>query len=467
MKGMVYIMSDTIAAISTAVGEAGIGIVRLSGKDSIEIANKIFKGSKVEELKKAENRKLTYGHIFDPENKEIIDEVLIAYMKEPYTYTRENMVEIYCHGGIISVRKILEIVLENGARLAEPGEFTKRAFLNGRLDLAQSEAVIDLIRAKTDKSFQVSLNQLEGNLSKKIREIRGILLEMLAHINASIDFSEEDDIDDIAYGQLEEKARIVRDEIERLLKTADRGKILRDGLNTVILGKPNVGKSSLLNSILRENRAIVTDIPGTTRDIIEEYVNIDGIPLKIIDTAGIRTTDDIVEKIGVDRAIDMVEKADLIIAVFDISSELTEEDFEIIEIVKNKNAIVLLNKSDLPRKYERDYFEQLLPGKKIINTSILKGIGIDVLEEEIKNIFYSGGVNIESDIVVTNMRHKNQLVKAKKNIEDGLEGIQAYVPLDCLEVDIKACWENLGEISGDTVSEDILDKIFSDFCIGK
>lgn len=467
MKGMVYIMSDTIAAISTAVGEAGIGIVRLSGKDSIEIANKIFKGSKVEELKKAENRKLTYGHIFDPENKEIIDEVLIAYMKEPYTYTRENMVEIYCHGGIISVRKILEIVLENGARLAEPGEFTKRAFLNGRLDLAQSEAVIDLIRAKTDKSFQVSLNQLEGNLSKKIREIRGILLEMLAHINASIDFSEEDDIDDIAYGQLEEKARIVRDEIERLLKTADRGKILRDGLNTVILGKPNVGKSSLLNSILRENRAIVTDIPGTTRDIIEEYVNIDGIPLKIIDTAGIRTTDDIVEKIGVDRAIDMVEKADLIIVVFDISSELTEEDFEIIEIVKNKNAIVLLNKSDLPRKYERDYFEQLLPGKKIINTSILKGIGIDVLEEEIKNIFYSGGVNIESDIVVTNMRHKNQLVKAKKNIEDGLEGIQAYVPLDCLEVDIKACWENLGEISGDTVSEDILDKIFSDFCIGK
>ncbi|NLY67120.1 MAG: tRNA uridine-5-carboxymethylaminomethyl(34) synthesis GTPase MnmE [Tissierellia bacterium] len=460
-------MSDTIAAISTAVGEAGIGIVRLSGKDSIEIANKIFKGSKVEELKKAENRKLTYGHIFDPENKEIIDEVLIAYMKEPYTYTRENMVEIYCHGGIISVRKILEIVLENGARLAEPGEFTKRAFLNGRLDLAQSEAVIDLIRAKTDKSFQVSLNQLEGNLSKKIREIRGILLEMLAHINASIDFSEEDDIDDIAYGQLEEKARIVRDEIERLLKTADRGKILRDGLNTVILGKPNVGKSSLLNSILRENRAIVTDIPGTTRDIIEEYVNIDGIPLKIIDTAGIRTTDDIVEKIGVDRAIDMVEKADLIIVVFDISSELTEEDFEIIEIVKNKNAIVLLNKSDLPRKYERDYFEQLLPGKKIINTSILKGIGIDVLEEEIKNIFYSGGVNIESDIVVTNMRHKNQLVKAKKNIEDGLEGIQAYVPLDCLEVDIKACWENLGEISGDTVSEDILDKIFSDFCIGK
>ena len=460
-------MTDTIAAISTAIGEAGIGIVRLSGKDSIEIANKIFKGSKIDELKKAENRKLTYGHIIDPKTNEIIDEVLIAYMKEPYTYTRENVVEIYCHGGIISVRKILEAVLESGARLAEPGEFTKRAFLNGRLDLAQSEAVIDLIRAKTDKSFQVSLNQLEGNLSKKIREIRNTLLEMLAHINASIDFSEEEDVDDVTYMGLEEKARLVKDEIERLLKTADRGKILRDGLNTVILGKPNVGKSSLLNSILRENRAIVTDIPGTTRDIIEEYVNIDGIPLRIIDTAGIRTTDDIVEKIGVDKAKDMVNRADLIIAVFDVSSELADEDFEIIEIIKDKNAIVLLNKSDLPNKYDKDYFTELLPGKKIINTSILEGVGIDILEEEIKNIFYSGTVNIESDIVVTNMRHKNQLVKAKKNIEDGLEGIKANMPLDCIEVDIKACWENLGEISGDTVSEDILDKIFSDFCIGK
>lgn len=460
-------MSDTIAAISTAIGEAGIGIVRLSGKDSIEIANKIFKGNKIDDLKKAENRKLTYGHIINPETKEVIDEVLIVYMKEPYTYTRENIVEIYCHGGIISVRRILEAVLESGARLAEPGEFTKRAFLNGRLDLAQSEAVIDLIRAKTDKSLQVSLNQLEGSLSNKVREIRNTLLEMLAHINASIDFSEDDDIDDLAYAQLEGKATIVREEIEKLLKTADRGKILRDGLNTVILGKPNVGKSSLLNSILRENRAIVTNIPGTTRDIIEEYVNIDGIPLKIIDTAGIRTTEDVVEKIGVDKARDMVNKADLIIAVFDVSNELTDEDYEIIDLIKSKTSIVLLNKSDLPKKYDEEYFLNLLPDKKIISTSILKGMGVDILEEEIKSIFYSGDIEIESDIVVTNMRHKNQLVKAKKNIEDGLEGIQANLPLDCIEVDIKACWENLGEISGDTVGEDILDKIFSEFCIGK
>ncbi|HHV46455.1 MAG TPA: tRNA uridine-5-carboxymethylaminomethyl(34) synthesis GTPase MnmE [Tissierellia bacterium] len=459
-------MSDTIAAISTAIGEAGIGIVRLSGRDSIEIANRIFIGNKVKSLDEAENRKLTYGHIVDPETGQIIDEVLIAYMKEPYTYTRENVVEIYCHGGVISVKRILEAVLSCGARLAEPGEFTKRAFLNGRLDLAQSEAVIDLIRAKTDKSLQVSLSQLEGGLSKRIRDIRNMLLEMLAHINASIDFS-EDDVEDMGYEELENKARLVKDEIEKLLRTADRGKILRDGLNTVILGKPNVGKSSLLNSILRENRAIVTNIPGTTRDIIEEYVNIDGIPLKIIDTAGIRNTEDIVEKIGVDKAKEMVNKADLIIAVFDISNELSDEDYEIIEIIKDKQAIVLLNKSDLPKKYDKDYFEKLLPDKTIIYTSILEDIGVDALEEEIKRLFYSGDIDIESDVVVTNMRHKNQLIKAKKNIEDGIEGILANVPLDCIEVDIKACWENLGEISGDTVGEDILDRIFSDFCIGK
>lgn len=463
---MVNDMSDTIAAISTAIGEAGIGIVRLSGRDSIEIANRIFIGNKVKSLDEAENRKLTYGHIVDPETGQIIDEVLIAYMKEPYTYTRENVVEIYCHGGVISVKRILEAVLSCGARLAEPGEFTKRAFLNGRLDLAQSEAVIDLIRAKTDKSLQVSLSQLEGGLSKRIRDIRNMLLEMLAHINASIDFS-EDDVEDMGYEELENKARLVKDEIEKLLRTADRGKILRDGLNTVILGKPNVGKSSLLNSILRENRAIVTNIPGTTRDIIEEYVNIDGIPLKIIDTAGIRNTEDIVEKIGVDKAKEMVNKADLIIAVFDISNELSDEDYEIIEIIKDKQAIVLLNKSDLPKKYDKDYFEKLLPDKTIIYTSILEDIGVDALEEEIKRLFYSGDIDIESDVVVTNMRHKNQLIKAKKNIEDGIEGILANVPLDCIEVDIKACWENLGEISGDTVGEDILDKIFSDFCIGK
>ncbi|MBZ2175694.1 tRNA uridine-5-carboxymethylaminomethyl(34) synthesis GTPase MnmE [Schnuerera sp. xch1] len=459
-------MSDTIAAISTAIGEAGIGIVRMSGENSLDIADKIFRGSKVDSLKRAKNRRLTYGHIVDFNTEEIIDEVLIVYMKKPYTYTRENMVEIYCHGGIISVKKILELLLETGARLAEPGEFTKRAFLNGRLDLAQSEAVIDVIRAKTEKSFNVSLDQLEGSLSNKIKEIMTILLEMIAHIEASIDFP-EDDVEDLAYDELREKAIIVKQEIEMLLNTSDRGKILRDGLNTVILGKPNVGKSSLLNAILRENRAIVTNIPGTTRDVIEEYVNIDGIPLRIVDTAGIRSTEDLVEKIGVDKAKEMVDESDLVIAVFDASDRLTDEDYEIIDIIKNKNSIILLNKTDLPNKYDETYLKKLLPNKEIIITSIVKGLGLNKLEDTIKDMFYSGELEVESDVIVTNIRHKNQLVKAKKNMEDGIEGIDLNMPLDCIEVDVKSCWENLGEISGDTVGEDILDKIFSEFCIGK
>lgn len=459
-------MTDTISAISTAIGEAGIGIVRISGKDSIEIANKIFKGEKIEKLKDGENRKLIYGYIIDPEKDEIIDEVLIVYMKGPYTYTREDMVEIYCHGGIIPVRRILELTLKYGARLADRGEFTKRAFLNGRLDLSQAEAVIDMINAKTDKSYDVSLNQLEGSLSKEIREIRDILLNMIAHIEVSIDFPDED-IEEVTYDQLEEDAKKVYEKIDNLLSTADRGRILRDGLNTVILGKPNVGKSSLLNAILRENRAIVTDVPGTTRDIIEEYVNIDGIPLKIVDTAGIRDTEDLVEKIGVDRAKEMVDKADLIIAVFDMSEDLSKEDEKIIDIIRDKKSIILLNKTDLPVKLDEKQIRKMLPDKKIINTSIVKGIGLDELINSIKDMFYSGEMDIKNEVVITNVRHKNQLLKAKNNIEDGLEAIKLNMPLDCIEVDIRNCWKNLGEISGDTVTEDILDKIFSEFCIGK
>ncbi len=459
-------MTDTISAISTAIGEAGIGIVRMSGKDSIEIANKIFKGEKIEKLKDGENRKLIYGHIVDPEKDEIIDEVLIVYMKGPYTYTREDMVEIYCHGGVIPVRRILELTLKYGARLADRGEFTKRAFLNGRLDLSQAEAVIDMINAKTDKSYDVSLNQLEGSLSKEIREMRDILLNMIAHIEVSIDFPDED-IEEVTYNQLEKDAKKVYEKIDNLLSTADRGRILRDGLNTVILGKPNVGKSSLLNAILRENRAIVTDVPGTTRDIIEEYVNIDGIPLKIVDTAGIRDTEDLVEKIGVDRAKEMVDKADLIIAVFDMSEDLSKEDKKIIDIIQNKKSIILLNKTDLPVKLNEKQIRKILPDKKIINTSIVKGIGLDELINSIKDMFYSGEMDIKNEVVITNVRHKNQLLKAKNNIEDGLEAIKLNMPLDCIEVDIRNCWKNLGEISGDTVTEDILDKIFSEFCIGK
>ena len=456
----------TIAAISSAVGEAGIGIVRMSGKNSLHILEKLFIKKNKEEQLAMENRKLTYGHIVNPMDGSIVDEVLVVYMKSPYTYTREDIVEIYCHGGAISVKKILELLLENGARLAEPGEFTKRAFLNGRLDLSQAEAVIDLIRAKTDKGYDVSLNQLEGSLSSEIKKIQNILLNMIAHIEVSIDFPEED-IEEVTYDELKVKADGVREDIEKLLNTAERGKILREGLNTVILGKPNVGKSSLLNAILRENRAIVTDVPGTTRDIIEEYVNVDGIPLKIVDTAGIRDTEDLVEKIGVDRAKEVVEDADLIIGIFDASRELTDDDKEIIELIKERKSIVLLNKTDLPNVYNSDDLAKILRNKKIINTAIAKGEGIEELEKTIVDMFYSGDVEVKDEVMVTKLRHKDQLLKAKKNIVDAINGIELNVPLDCIEVDVKNCWTNLGEISGDTVSEDIIDKVFSEFCIGK
>ena len=457
-------MSNTIAAISTAVGEAGIGIVRISGSDAINIGNSIFRGINTKQLNVGDNRKLIYGHIV--EGEEIVDEVLITYMKEPFTYTRENMVEIYCHGGIIPVRKVLELLLRSGARLAEPGEFTKRAFLNGRLDLSQAEAVMDIIESKTDKSYEVSLKQLEGSLSHKVRDIGDLLLAMIAHVEVSIDFPDHE-VDEITYEEMIRDAKTVKEEIEKLLATADRGKILRDGLNTIILGKPNVGKSSLLNAILRENRAIVTDIPGTTRDIIEEFINIDGIPLKIVDTAGIRDTEDIVEKLGVDRAKDTVEMADLIIAVFDASRELTKEDYSIIELIKDKKTIALLNKSDLESAYDEEYLKKQLNGKRVISSSITTGVGVDLLENSIKDMFYSGQIEIDSGIIVNNMRHKNQLELAFKSIASALVDIEAGVPLDCIEVDLRNCWEDLGEITGDSVAEDIIDKIFAEFCLGK
>lgn len=459
-------MESTIAAISTTVGESGIGIVRMSGKDSLSIASKIFKGKKTKNLKDAENRKITYGHIFDPTDGNLVDEVLIVFMKAPFTYTREDIVEIYCHGGIISVRKILELLLANGAVMAERGEFTKRAFLNGRLDLSQAEAVIDIIKSKTELSYKLSLNQLEGGLSSEIKRIMDELTEMVAHVEVSIDFPEED-FEEITYDELELKSKKILDEIDNLLNTSERGRILREGLNVVILGKPNVGKSSLLNSMLRENRAIVTDIPGTTRDTIEEYMNIDGIPLKIVDTAGIRNTENIIEKIGVDKAKNLLETADLTIAVFDSSKELEEDDYEIINMIKDKKGIALLNKMDLDSKLTMEDLKKLIPEMKIIPTIISQKIGIQDIENNIKDMFYGGKVKIKNDIMVTNIRHKKKLIDAKKNISDAYTGIISKVPLDCLEVDLKSCWTNLGEISGDTVTEDILDKIFSEFCVGK
>ncbi|AFS79918.1 tRNA modification GTPase MnmE [Gottschalkia acidurici 9a] len=458
---------DTIAAIATPPGEGGIGIIRISGKDALDIGNKIFLNRDKKTLKDLEERKLNYGYAINPKSSKKIDEVMIVFIKGPKTYTTEDVVEVHCHGGTIPVRRILEAVLESGARLAEPGEFTKRAFLNGRIDLAQAEAVMDLISAKTDSSFDVSLKQLEGSISKEVSNMMSTMLEMLAHIEASIDFPEEHDVDEITYGQLEDGGKSILEKIEKLLDTVYTGKVLREGLKTVILGKPNVGKSSLMNAILRESRAIVTDIPGTTRDIIEEYVNIKGIPLKIIDTAGIRETEDLVEKIGVDKAKEILENSDLSIVVFDVSRELDDEDLEIIELVKHKKSIVLLNKTDLPKKIDEEDIKRYLPNTAIINTAIVAGRGIDILEDTLKSMFLSSEIQIKDNTIVTSVRHRNQLLKAKENMKDALESINLGVPIDCVEVDIKNAYENLGEITGDTVGEDIIDKIFKDFCIGK
>ncbi len=456
----------TIAAIATAPGEAGIGIVRLSGEKSFEIAEKIFKPTKGKTLREYQSRRLTHGHIINPLNNKVIDEVLITYMKAPYTYTAEDVVEINCHGGIVPVKKILEIVIKMGAALAEPGEFTKRAFLNGRIDLSQAEAVMDMIQAKTEKGFDIALSQLEGTLSHEVGEIRHSILEMMAHITVSIDFP-DDDIEEITYKDLENRANKIHTRIEKLLKTADTGRIIREGLNTVIVGKPNVGKSSLLNALLRESRAIVTEVPGTTRDIIEEFVSIQGIPLKIVDTAGIRETEDIVERIGVERSKEIFNKSDLIIFILNASEPLSQEDETIIELVKNRQAIILLNKTDLPMILDISKVKALLPGKPIIKISLIDGTGLDELESSIVNLVYGGLVKSKESSLITNVRHKNALERAQNSIYDAMVAIKDNLSLDFVEVDVKNCWESLGEITGETLEDDILDKIFSSFCIGK
>lgn len=458
------INSDTISAISTATGEAGIGIVRMSGDEAVNIANEIFKPIGKKALIEADNRKLIYGHIYD--NDKLIDEVLIVKMIAPHTYTREDVVEIYCHGGIISVRNILKLTLSKGARLAEAGEFTKRAFLNGRLDLTQAEAVIDLIKSKSETSYEMSIKQLEGSLSGKINEIREEVMGMAALIVANIDFP-EDEIVEATYKSLKDDAENVINSLNKLIDNSNRGKLLRDGINTVILGKPNVGKSSLLNSLLRDERAIVTNIPGTTRDVITDYVNLDGILLKITDTAGIRDTFDEVERIGVSRAKEAINDSDLIIAIFDGSSEFTQDDREIVNLIENKRSIILLNKSDLERKVSNEEIDKLLGGRKYFDVSILDGREIATIEDEIKDMFFKGEIKESSDVYVNNLRHITALKEAKSAMEDVLLDINQEMFLDLLEVNLEVALASLGEITGDTTTEDVLDKVFSEFCIGK
>ena len=457
-------IDDTIAAIATAPGEGGIGIIRISGEKSLQVAQSIFKSKSGKMIKDYNARTLIYGTVVD--NEKVIDEVLVAYMKGPNSYAAEDVIEINCHGGFISVKKILELILSKGVRLAEAGEFTKRAFLNGRIDLSQAEAIIDVIKSKTDMAHEVAQSQLEGSLAKKIKDLRMNVTEVLAHLEVSIDFAEED-VEEITYQTLEEKALELRNEIKKLYDTAESGKILRDGLKTVIVGKPNVGKSSLLNSILGENRAIVTDIAGTTRDVIEEFVNIKGIPLKIVDTAGIRETEDVVEKIGVEKSRESFSTADLVIMVLDASRKLSEEDMEILESLKNKKTIVLLNKMDLEPQIELEKIEEFVNSEDIIKISALKHQGIEELQDKIEAMVYHGSVKNSSNLMITNSRHKDALFKAYESINDAISAIEQRMPYDFIEVDFKNIWDYLGYINGDTVREDLLDTIFANFCIGK
>jgi tRNA modification GTPase len=457
--------NDTIAAIATFPGNAGINIIRISGDDALHIAEKIFvkKGIKSDDCNNLKPRYLHYGHVTDNQGK-MIDEVLLSYMKGPNTYTREDVVEINCHGGVISAKKILEAVLLLGCRPAERGEFTKRAFLNGRIDLTQAEAVIDIINSKTDSSHAISVNHLEGRLSKEINNIIEKIMDILANIEVNIDFPEYDE-DEITISDAKKFCEEISNKIDKLISTADTGKIFKEGIKTVILGKPNVGKSSLMNFLLNENRAIVTEIPGTTRDTIEEYVNIKGIPLRIIDTAGIRDTEDKVEKIGVEKALGKVDEADLVMMLFDSSRELETEDEKILDYIKNKKTIYIKNKTDLENKLDLTGYEDI--EKEAINISVVNNLGLDEIIEKLNSMFFEGAINLESELIINNARHKNLLINAKNSLHEVLESINNGMTIDFVEIDLKEAMENLGLIVGKSVSDDLVDKIFNEFCIGK
>ena len=457
-------MEDTIAAIATAPGEGGIGVVRISGEKSRAILEQIFSREKNEY--DIIPRMMHYGFVRDNFSGELIDEVMAVYFKEPYSYTAEDVVEIQCHGSMVSLRKILSLVLKNGARIAESGEFTKRAFLNGRLDLSQAEAVIDLIRAKSDKSFYVALHQLEGNFSKEIRHIRAELMNSLVNITVNIDYPDED-IEQLTFENLVSDLTSVRVKIEKMLQTSDTGRIMSEGLKISIIGKPNVGKSSLMNALLKETRAIVTSVPGTTRDTIEEMLTIRGIPVKLTDTAGIRETEDLIEKIGIEKSKEAFNNADLIIFMADRSRALDEEDFSILNHIRDKKAVVILNKTDLPSAFDSVELEKHLPEACIIEASVANGDGIEELENVVENMVYGGEVKQSDSMMVTNVRHKNLLEEADTSLGDAIEMAKACQPLELLEIDASRAYECLGAIIGEAVEEDIINEVFARFCLGK
>lgn len=455
---------DTICAIATALGEGGIAIIRVSGDKALDIVSKIFKSYSGQDIKTMKSYTMKYGHIYDIDNEELIDEVIISFMKGPKSFTAEDTVEINCHGGVVSTNKVLEAVIKAGARLAEPGEFTKRAFLNGRIDLSQAEAVMDIIKAKTDLAMKSALMQSTGHLSTQINKQREYMLNILALVEFAVDFTEDDEeVDPSIPLKVAESLEKSIGEMKTLLRGADEGKLIREGLSLAIVGKPNVGKSSLLNALLREKRAIVTDIAGTTRDVIEEYINLDGIPVKVIDTAGIRETEDVVEKIGVEKSKEKLKEADLVLLVLDTSRELDQEDRDIIESVKDKKCILILNKIDLEWKIEEDIIDSF---ENVIKISAKEEIGLDELKQTIKNLFFNGKIDAES-LIISNSRHKQALYRALENAESALVRVKNNEYLDLISIYVTASLRALGEITGSELEEDLVNKIFSDFCVGK
>ncbi|ESA55040.1 TPA: tRNA uridine-5-carboxymethylaminomethyl(34) synthesis GTPase MnmE [Streptococcus pyogenes] len=451
---------DTITAISTPLGEGAIGIVRLSGTDALAIAQSVFKGKNLEQVA---SHTINYGYIIDPKTGTIIDEVMVSVMLAPKTFTRENVVEINTHGGIAVTNEILQLLIRQGARMAEPGEFTKRAFLNGRVDLTQAEAVMDIIRAKTDKAMTIAVKQLDGSLSQLINDTRQEILNTLAQVEVNIDYPEYDDVEEMTTALLREKTQEFQSLLENLLRTAKRGKILREGLSTAIIGRPNVGKSSLLNNLLREDKAIVTDIAGTTRDVIEEYVNIKGVPLKLVDTAGIRETDDLVEQIGVERSKKALQEADLVLLVLNASEKLTDQDRALLNLSQDSNRIILLNKTDLEQKIE---LEQL--PDDYIPISVLTNQNINLIEDRINQLFFDNAGLVEQDATyLSNARHISLIEKAVQSLEAVNDGLALGMPVDLLQVDLTRTWEILGEITGDAAPDELITQLFSQFCLGK
>ena len=457
-------MEKTIAAISTASGNSGIGIIRISGKETFNIIDKIFKPKNKSD--KIKGYSIKYGNIVNPKNNEVIDEVLVSYFVAPKSYTTEDMCEINSHGGMCVERKILELCLKNGAEIAEAGEFTKRAFLNGRIDLSQAEGIIDLINAKTDKEAKESVNQLKGVLSTKIKEIEQEMLDIMVDIEVTIDYPEYD-VEEVTNSKALEMLENIKVKLIELENSFEKGKILKDGIKTVILGKPNAGKSSLLNAMLKEERAIVSDIAGTTRDTIEEYINVNGIALKLIDTAGIRDTDNLVEKIGVEKSKKLVESADLVIVVMDNSRDIDEDDENILKLIKDKNAILVINKIDIKDKNNSIEDRTINLHMPIVKMSIKEEIGLDLLYNEILKLFELENISSDNEVLITNERHKAQIRKATESINKSIDTIKCNMPVDIISIYIKQALEDLGEITGENVSESIINEIFFFFFLGK